>query len=58
MLIKSDKSASDIGVKPLSEAELLKRIDHSLAQAARGDVRDAEEFEAEFDAELKEKYGI
>ena len=58
MLIKRDSISSDTSIKPLSETELLKQIDRSLAQADCGDVRDAEEFEAEFDAELKEKYGI
>ena len=58
MLIKRDSISSDTSIKPLPETELLKQIDRSLAQADCGDVRDAEEFEAEFDAELKEKYGI
>lgn len=52
------KRASDAGIRPLSEEELLSQIDRSIAQADRGEVRDADEFEAEFDAELKAAYGI
>lgn len=58
MLIKRDSISSDTSIKPLPETELLKQIDRSLAQVDCGDIRDAEEFEAECDAELKEKYGI
>ena len=52
------KRASDAGIRPLSEGELLAQIDRSIAQADCGEVRDADEFEAEFDAELKAAYGI
>ena len=55
---RSADALADAGIKPLSEEEMLARIDRSLAQADRGEVRDAEEFEAEFDAELKAAYGI
>lgn len=51
-------NAADSGIRPLSEEELYARIEKSLAQADRGEVRDAEEFEAEFDAELKAAYGL
>ena len=50
--------ACDFGIHSLSEDELLAQIDRSLAQANLGEVRDATEFEAEFDAELKAAYGI
>ena len=42
------KRASDAGVRLLPEEGLLAQIDRSLAQAERGEARDAEEFEAEF----------
>ena len=48
----------DAGIRPLSEEELFARIERSVAQADRGEYRDAEEFEAELDAELKAAYGI
>lgn len=48
----------DVDIKPLTEEELFSRIEISVSQADRGEYRDAEEFEAEFDAELKAAYGI
>ena len=52
---EEEKNTANRCIKPLSEKQLLKQIDHSLSQAV--EVRDAEEFEAELDAEMKEKYG-
>ena len=52
------KRTSDAGIRPLSAEELFAQIDRSLAQADRGEVRDAGKFEEEFDAELKAAYGI
>ena len=58
VLDEFSKKVFDAGIRSLSEEELLAQIDRSLAQADRGEVRDAEDFEAEFDAELKAAYGI
>ena len=54
----SADSAVSEGIRPLSEEELFDRIEKSVAQADQGQFREADEFEAEFDAELKAAYGI
>ena len=55
------RSSADVavseGIRPLSEEELFSRIEKSVAQANQGQLREADEFEAEFDAELKAEYG-
>ena len=51
-------SYDDIGIRPLTETELYARLKESVAEVERGEYRDAEEFEAEFDSELKAAYGI
>ena len=53
----ADTAVSE-GIRPLSEEELFDRIEKSVAQADQGQFREADEFEAEFDAELKAAYGI
>lgn len=54
----SVEAAVSEGIKPLSEEELFERIERSVAQADQGQFREADEFEAEFDAELKAAYDI
>ena len=53
----ADTAVSE-GIRPLSEEELFDRIEKSVTQADQGQIREADEFEAEFDAELKAAYGI
>ena len=53
----ADSTVSE-GIGPLSEEELFDRIEKSVTQADQGQIREADEFEAEFDAELKAAYGI
>ena len=44
----------DSPFRPLSEEELIERIERGIAQGKRGEYQDAEEFEAQ----MMEKYGL